>query len=171
MTLALVVRSSVARLAAGRTSALTGRHLSTSARALGPSYTATAVASGAGRNGKISILSPSHELALAMPKELGGTGNGQNPETLFAGGYAACFLSALQLVARESKVKLPDDLAINADVTIANNGDGFELAVVLTGKSDKIDKAELEKLLHEAHKICPYSKATRNNIPVELKVA
>ncbi|KAK0524349.1 hypothetical protein OC834_000005 [Tilletia horrida] len=152
--------------------ALPSRFFSSSARALGPAYTAHAVASGAGRNGEVKLTSGKDlSLKLAMPKELGGDGNGHNPEQLFSSGYASCFLSALQLVARESKVKIPEDIAINADVTIAKSDDGFGLSVVLTGKSSKLEKSELEKLMHEAHKVCPYSKATRGNIPVELKVA
>ncbi|KAE8227312.1 hypothetical protein CF319_g230 [Tilletia indica] len=144
---------------------------SSSARASGPAYTASAKASGAGRNGKVELTNGKEvTFKLAMPKELGGTGDGENPERLFASGYASCFLSALQLVAREGKIKLPEDLAIHADVTIAKGDDGFNLSAVLTGKSDKMPKDELKKLLEEAHKVCPYSKATRNNMPVELKV-
>ncbi|CAD6888809.1 unnamed protein product [Tilletia controversa] len=171
--LARVLARSAARSASSARVVSAARcSFSSSARTFEPSYTASAKASGAGRNGKVELTNGKEVVfKLAMPKELGGTGDGENPERLFASGYASCFLSALQLVAREAKIKLPEDLAIHADVTIAKGDDGFALSAVLTGKSDKMPKDELKKLLHEAHKVCPYSKATRNNMPVELKVA
>ncbi|KDN46610.1 OsmC-like protein [Tilletiaria anomala UBC 951] len=136
-------------------------------------YTAHASASGAGRNGKTECEENGLSLQLAMPKSLGGTGMGANPEQLFSMGYAACFLSALHLVARNAKAQLPEDLSVRADVHLGqpDNGKPFGLAVdlVVDTKSGSKDE-QLKELVSKAHEVCPYSNATRNNITVNLKV-
>lgn len=135
-----------------------------------PLYTATATAHG-GRDGQVTSSDGTINLKLAMPKELGGPGGAAtNPEQLFAAGYAACFESALRLVARMQKLPLTD-AHIRAEVTIGRTDDnGFGLKVALHGKIDGLDEAAALQLMHAAHQVCPYSRATRGNIEVALAV-
>ncbi|KAL7747157.1 hypothetical protein RI367_007517 [Sorochytrium milnesiophthora] len=139
-----------------------------------PMYTATANATG-GRTGVAKLItSPGEkplELSLVMPKALGGTGQGANPEQLFALGYAACFTSALGAVARTGKVKLPADVNTTAAVHIGRpdgNDQGFGLAVDLTVHAPGMDKTELDSVVAKAHELCPYSAATKGNIKVTV---
>ncbi len=135
-----------------------------------PLYTATATAQG-GRNGRIRSSDGVLDMPLAMPKELGGAGGAvTNPEQLFAAGYAACFESALRLVAGKAG-KNVKDASITASATIGKTPDGgFGLAVELKGKMPGLSKEEAEQLMHTAHTVCPYSKATSGNIDVKLSV-
>jgi Ohr subfamily peroxiredoxin len=103
---------------------------------------------------------------------MGGTGKGVNPEQLFATGYAACFLGALKLVASQKKVKLSPDATVTSTVGIGPRSEGgFGLEVSLEVSVPGLSKAEAEPLVEEAHQVCPYSNATRNNIDVKLSVA
>lgn len=132
-------------------------------------YTATASAT-AGRDGKISAEDPPLALNLAMPKALGGPGGaGTNPEQLFAAGYAACFGSAVKLVAGLKKLA-PTSVTIVAKVAIGKEGQGFKLAVELVGKLPGLSKDQAMDLMKAAHEVCPYSNATRGNIDVALAV-
>ncbi|MGD7051580.1 organic hydroperoxide resistance protein [Sutcliffiella horikoshii] len=131
-------------------------------------YTAKVTASG-GRAGKIQSEDGTLDLALAMPKSLGGTEKegATNPEQLFAAGYSACFDSALNLVARQARQKIESKVV--AEVSIGKDTDGgFKLAVVLNVSINGVTQEEAEKLVKQAHEVCPYSKATRGNIEVEL---
>ncbi|WP_404346740.1 organic hydroperoxide resistance protein [Sutcliffiella horikoshii] len=131
-------------------------------------YTAKVTASG-GRAGKIQSEDGTLDLALAMPKSLGGTGKegATNPEQLFAAGYSACFDSALNLVARQARQKIESEVI--AEVSIGKDTDGgFKLAVVLNVSINGVTQEEAEKLVKQAHEVCPYSRATRGNIEVEL---
>jgi Ohr subfamily peroxiredoxin len=92
-----------------------------------------------------------------------------NPEQLFAAGYSSCFGSAILAVAGADKLK-PDNVQVTAEVTLVVNGHDYSIAVKLKAKIDGVSREEAEKLLHTAHQVCPYSKATRNNIPVELEL-
>jgi Ohr subfamily peroxiredoxin len=132
-------------------------------------YVASATASG--REGRAVTSDGRLDVTLAAPRELGGTGEGTNPEQLFAAGYAACFASALGLVARQRRVE-DFDAAVTADVSLSGNGrQGFGLAVVLHVElPEAIDAALGRELVEIAHQVCPYSNATRGNIPVELLV-
>jgi osmotically inducible protein OsmC len=138
--------------------------------AITPLYTATATAQG-GRNGRIRSSDGVLDMPLAMPKELGGAGGAvTNPEQLFAAGYAACFESALRLVAGKAG-KNVKDASITASATIGKTPDGgFGLAVELKGKLPGLSKEEAQQLMHTAHTVCPYSKATSGNIEVKLSV-
>ena len=100
---------------------------------------------------------------------MGGSGGGANPEQLFAAGYAACFHSALQAVARNQKVELGDS-AVGARVGIGKQGEGFQLAVDLEVSIPAQDKATAQQLADAAHQVCPYSTATRGNIEVTVTV-
>ncbi|MBN9229399.1 MAG: organic hydroperoxide resistance protein [Legionella sp.] len=132
-------------------------------------YTATAHTHG-GRNGHVETSDGALKLDLAMPKELGGTGNGNNPEQLFAAGYAACFESALRYVAQMEKIKL-EDAAMNAEVSLYPTPEkGFKLGVKLHAQIKGLSQQEAEALVEKAHKVCPYSNATRGNIDVDLSV-
>lgn len=134
-------------------------------------YTAEAIATGAGRAGEVRSSDGVIDEVLAIPKELGGPGgDATNPEQLFAAGYAACFNSALALVARQAKVDMPSS-SVTARVGIGPQGGGFGLTVTLIVTIPGVDNAVAEELAAKAHMVCPYSNATRGNIEVELKVS
>ena len=133
-------------------------------------YTARATAKG-GREGEAASDDGHLRVRLGAPKEMGGKGGEvTNPEQLFAAGYAACFLSALKLVAGKQKIAVSDESAITAEVSIGPKGEGFGLAVKLLASLPGVDKAKAEELVATAHKVCPYSNATRNNITVDIEV-
>jgi Ohr subfamily peroxiredoxin len=134
-------------------------------------YTATATAIG-GRSGSIKSSDGVLDHKLAYPKELGGPGGAAtNPEQLFAAGYAACFENALLRVARERKQPIRES-SVTAHVAIGRNDKGFfELAVELEISVPDHDHGEIEQLARIAHEeVCPYSRATRGNIEVKLRV-
>lgn len=131
-------------------------------------YTASATATGDGRNGHTRSSDGRLDLDLAVPVEMGGAGGGSNPEELFAAGYAACFHSALKLVAGKAKAPIADT-AVTADVSIGPNGNGgFGLAVALHVELSGVDEETGRQLVEQAHQVCPYSNATRGNIEVSL---
>ena len=133
-------------------------------------YTAEALATGEGRDGHARTSDGKVDLELSIPKEMGGNGVGTNPEQLFAAGYAACFHSALRLVAGQEKADVSDS-AVGARVSIGSldNG-GFGLAVELEVTLPNVDHDTAQKLTEKAHEVCPYSNATRGNIDVNLIV-
>ncbi|WP_199089878.1 organic hydroperoxide resistance protein [Bosea sp. ASV33] len=136
-------------------------------------YTAHGSATG-GREGQAATDTGNVKLVLNTPKELGGGGGeGTNPEQLFAMGYSACFLGALKFVAGKEKVKIPEDARVSADIGIGprDDGQGFGITAKLTVSVPGLDKATVEDLVQKAHVVCPYSHATKGNIPVELTVA
>lgn len=132
-------------------------------------YTANASAT-AGRDGRVKSDDGHLDLAVVPPKALGGSGAGTNPEQLFAGGYAACFGSALAHVARAQKIST-GPVSVAAQVTIGSVGQGFGLEVELVVTAPELPREQAEALVHAAHEVCPYSNATRGNIPVTLRVA
>ena len=133
-------------------------------------YTASATTAG-GRAGKATTASGNLSLDLDVPKELGGNGGkGTNPEELFALGYSACYGSALQHVADQQKIDL-GNFTVTAEVSIGKNEeDDFQLAVILDTFIPGIDIEKGEKLIKEAHEVCPYSRATEDNIDVTLNL-
>uniref|UniRef100_A0A942T780 Organic hydroperoxide resistance protein n=1 Tax=Neobacillus citreus TaxID=2833578 RepID=A0A942T780_9BACI len=134
-------------------------------------YTAEALATGEGRNGHVTTSDGTLDLDLAIPKEMGGSGNGANPEQLFAAGYAACFHSALQGVARAQKVKIADS-TVGGRVQIGPNGQGgYQLAVLLEVVLPGLEHDVAQGLADAAHQVCPYSNATRGNIDVTITVS
>ena len=135
-------------------------------------YSTRATATG-GRDGRARTDDGSFEVTLGTPKELGGNGQGNNPEQLFASGYAACFLGAMKFVAAQGQhAKVPADASVSATVGIGPRADkGFGLAVTLEITLPGIDRTAAEALVAEADTICPYSHATRGNIDVKLVVA
>jgi len=134
-------------------------------------YTAHSTAT-VGRDGR-AVSSDKHlDVKLSTPKELGGAGgDGTNPEQMFAAGYAACFLSAMKFVAAATKLALPADAAVNAEVGIGpNDKGGFGLAAELKVSLPGLDSAAAQALVAKAHEVCPYSNATRGNIDVKVSV-
>jgi Ohr subfamily peroxiredoxin len=132
-------------------------------------YTAHAHAVG-GRQGTAKTDDGHLDVTLGYPKSMGGNGEGTNPEQLFAAGYAACFLGALGLVARNQGVKLGEH-SLDSEVDLIKDDVSFHVVARLTLNAPDLDRETAEKLLHAAHEVCPYSKATRGNIEVVLKVA
>jgi osmotically inducible protein OsmC len=132
-------------------------------------YTAEAISTGDGRNGHVASSDGRIDLDLAFPPEMGGTGEGANPEELFAAGYAACFHSALRLVAGRDHAQLGDS-TVTAQVGIGPDGDAFGLVVTLIIQAPGLDRDKVRELADVAHQVCPYSRATRGNISVELRV-
>ncbi len=134
-------------------------------------YTATAKVHG-GRQGKVESSTGALDVSLVMPKELGGGGgNGTNPEEMFAAGYGACYQSALANVARKEKVNVTDTV-VTSNVMIDKDpsDDGFKLSVRLDVSIPGLSKEEAMDIAKKAHDFCPYSKATRGNIDVELNI-
>ena len=133
-------------------------------------YTAHATSTG-GREGSSKSSDGVLDVNLTTPKEMGGNGAvGTNPEQLFAAGYSACFIGAMKYVAKTQKIDLPADTSIRADVGIGPIPTGFGIQVALNISIPGMDRAEAETLVEAAHKVCPYSNATRGNIEVALNV-
>jgi len=133
-------------------------------------YTAVAHATGDGRNGHVRSDDGVLDLDLKVPKELGGPGGEfPNPELLFAGGYAACFHSALKFVAAADKTDVSDS-EVSATVGIGPSGAGFGLEVELDVHIPNLDDAAAKALVDKAHQVCPYSNATRGNVDVQLRI-
>jgi lipoyl-dependent peroxiredoxin len=132
-------------------------------------YTAAAMSTGDGRNGHVRSSDGQVDLDLAIPKEMGGAGGATNPEQLFAAGYAACFHSALKMLAGKQKAPVTDS-SVSAEVGIGpNDAGGFALSVALHVELAGVDQATADALVEAAHQVCPYSNATRGNIPVTLE--
>ena len=133
-------------------------------------YRAHATATG-GRDGRVRSSDGNLDVKLSVPKEMGGGGGAAtNPEQLFAAGYAACFLGAMKFVAGQKKMQIPADTSIDSSVGIGPIPGGFGIEVDMNIKLPGMDRAQAEELVAAAHKVCPYSNATRNNIDVRLKV-
>ena len=121
-----------------------------------------------GRNGRAMLDDGGLALAMALPKDLGGAGDGHNPEQLFALGWSSCFGQAILVLAKKHGVD-GQAAKVTCDVTLNTDG-GFSLAAELKVSIPGADQAKVQALVEEAHQICPYSKATRNNVPVKLTV-
>ena len=133
-------------------------------------YTATAHATGDGRNGHARSDDGFIDLDLRIPTEMGGPGGATNPEELFAAGYAACFHSALKLVAGQRKLDVTGT-EVSASIGIGpNDTGGFGLTAALVVYAPALDHDTAVALTEVAHEVCPYSNATRDNIDVELSV-
>jgi lipoyl-dependent peroxiredoxin len=133
-------------------------------------YTATATATGDGRNGHSRSEDGFVDVDLRIPTEMGGQGGATNPEELFAAGYAACFHSALKVVAGQRKLDVTGtEVSASIGIGPLDNG-GFGLTAALVVYAPKLDKATAQSLTEAADKVCPYSNATRGNIEVDLSV-
>jgi osmotically inducible protein OsmC len=134
-------------------------------------YSTVATATG-GRDGHAATKDGTLDVALSTPKELGGAGGpGNNPEQLFAAGYSACFLGAMKFVASQGGPKVPAETTVTATVGMGPRSEGgFGIDVSLEVSLPGIPHDEAEALVEKAHQVCPYSNATRNNVPVRLTV-
>lgn len=130
-------------------------------------YTAEATATG-GRDGRARTSDGKVDVLLTPPKEMGGSGEGTNPEQLFACGYSACFLGAIKFVAGKEKIAVPRDASITGHVGIGPIPTGFGLEAELRISLPGMDRAQAQALVDKAHIVCPYSNATRGNIEVKL---
>jgi lipoyl-dependent peroxiredoxin len=132
-------------------------------------FTAESTATGGGRDGHVKSSDGRIDLDTRPPKEAGGSGDGTNPEQLFSAGYAACFLGALRLVARNDDIALDDATGITARVGFGKDpAGGFGINVHLIGYLPGLEQSAADDLMGKAHQVCPYSKATRGNIDVKL---
>ncbi|MCX5226031.1 organic hydroperoxide resistance protein [Streptomyces sp. NPDC006553] len=131
-------------------------------------YTAVATAEG-GRDGRVATDDGKLDFVVNPPKAMGGSGAGTNPEQLFAAGYSACFQGALGVVARNEKADISGS-TVTAEVGIGKNDDGFGIIVKISATIPNVDVETAKGLIEKAHQVCPYSKATRGNITVELAV-
>ena len=120
-----------------------------------------------GRDGAAQSSDGRLDIKLSSP---GSTGAGTNPEQLFAAGWSACFIGAMGLVAQQLKVKLPADLAVDTEVDLASGEGGYSLQARLNVSLPGVDADTARALVDGAHQHCPYSKATRGNIPVEINL-
>jgi osmotically inducible protein OsmC len=130
-------------------------------------YTAKAHTTG-GREGGASRTSDGRlDVKLSIP---GAPGNGTNPEQLFAVGWSACYTSAMKIVAAQMKVKLPPEMAVDAEVDLCTGDDGYFLQARLNVSLPGLDREIARKIADIAHQTCPYSKATRGNIDVAINL-
>ena len=135
-----------------------------------PIYTAIAHASGGGRDGHVRSEDDQIDFDTRPPKEMGGSGEGTNPEQLFAAGYSACFLGATHLVGKNAGVDTKD-AGVSASVSIGDNGQGgFGLAVELDVYLPNVTAERRQEIADAAHQVCPYSNATRGNIDVKVTI-
>ncbi|MFG2296961.1 organic hydroperoxide resistance protein [Streptomyces sp. NPDC048603] len=132
-------------------------------------YTAVATAEN-GRDGRVASNDGQLDVVVNPPKEMGGSGAGTNPEQLFAAGYSACFQGALGVVARNESADITG-ATVTAEVGIGKNDEGFGIIVKIVASIPTVDQERAKDLVEKAHQVCPYSKATRGNITVELSVA
>ena len=130
-------------------------------------YTARARTTG-GRDGRSVSDDGLLDVRLSPPKAMGGAGGATNPEQLFAAGYSACFIGAMQFVAGRDKIQMPKDASIEGVVGIGEIENGFGIEVELRISLPGMDDAEAKKLIDAAHVVCPYSNATRGNVDVTL---
>jgi lipoyl-dependent peroxiredoxin len=130
-------------------------------------YTARTHTQG-GRDGSARSSDGRLDVRLAQP---GSTGDGTNPEQLFAAGWSACFLGAIRIAASRLKIALPISPAVDAEVDLGMSGEAFELAARLTVSLPGVEREAAQRLLAAAHETCPYSRATRNNIAVVIQLA
>ncbi len=131
-------------------------------------YTAESTATGGGRDGNVKSTDGLLDLQTRPPKEMGGSGEGVNSELLFSAGYAACFLGALRLVAKNEKIALDDATGVTVRVGIGKDDTGYGLTSEIIGYLPGLEQAQAEELMAKANQVCPYSKATHGNIESRL---
>lgn len=140
--------------------------------AIEPVYEVTSKASGGGRDGEVVSDSGQIDLELRPPKEMGGSGEGSNPEELFSAGYAACFLGALRATSKKGDTPAPEGSTISVKVGIGKDDSdgGFGLVVEINAYLPGLEQDKAQELAEAAHAFCPYSKATKGNIEHTLNV-
>ncbi len=131
-------------------------------------YTVSATSLG-GRTGHVKTSDGILDLDLKAPKEMGGPGGATNPEALFAAGYSACFNGALNLAAKLKRVRV-GETQIKMTITLGKDDAGnFRLGALIEATVPGVTQAQAEELVKDAHNICPYSRATKGNIDVEIR--
>jgi Ohr subfamily peroxiredoxin len=132
-------------------------------------YTTQSTATGGGRDGHVQSDDGRIDMETQPPKAMGGNGEGTNPEQLFSAGYAACFLGALRLVAGKSKVQLDDATDVTVEIGFGkDSAGGFGLTGKIVGHLPGVEQSVADDLVEQAHQVCPYSKATRGNVDVDV---
>jgi lipoyl-dependent peroxiredoxin len=132
-------------------------------------YSTESTATGGGRDGHVKSDDGRIDMDTRPPKAMGGSGEGTNPEQLFAAGYAACFLGALRLVSGKAKVKLEDATSVSVEIGFGKDSEGgFGLTGKIVGYLPGLDQSVADDLVHQAHGVCPYSKATRGNVDIDV---
>ena len=133
-------------------------------------YSTTATATGDGRNGHTATEDGMVDVDVRVPVELGGAGGATNPEQLFAAGYAACFHSAMKLVAKPMEIDVTDsEVSVTAGLGMLDSG-AFNLALEIDVHVPNATREQAQALVERAHEVCPYSNATRGNVEVQLGV-
>ena len=133
-------------------------------------YTAESTATGGGRDGHVKSSDGRIDLDTRPPKAAGGSGEGTNPEQLFAAGYSACFGGAIGAVSRIQKIQ-PGNFTVTAKVTLGKSGENYGIAADIEVSLPDLPRDKAQALVEAAHQVCPYSKATRGNIEVSVKLA
>ncbi|MFL2133244.1 organic hydroperoxide resistance protein [Desemzia sp. FAM 24101] len=131
-------------------------------------YSTTAINVG-GRVGESRLPDGSFSVKVSTPKEMGGPGQGSNPEQLFALGYSACYHSALEHYKKEEKISNKSEVTLTINLLSDPTDGGFKLAAVIEVAVEGLEDAKVQELAEKAHKYCPYSKATQGNIDVTVK--
>jgi lipoyl-dependent peroxiredoxin len=132
-------------------------------------YTSEVTSTGGGRDGHVRSADGIIDLDVKQPPALGGPGGGTNPEQLFAAAYAACFHGAVRLAAKKKGVTVGDDTSVEAAVSVAPDETTLAVSAVLTAHLPGLDQSVADDVLELAHQLCPYSKATRGNVDVQLR--
>jgi osmotically inducible protein OsmC len=133
-------------------------------------YSTTATATGDGRNGHTATEDGMVDVDVRVPPEMGGPGGATNPEQLFAAGYAACFHSAMKLVAKQLDVDATaSEVSVTAGLGMLDDG-SFNLALEIDVHVPSATPEDAQRLVERAHEVCPYSNATRGNVEVKLGV-
>lgn len=130
-------------------------------------YTAKAHTTGGRENGASRTDDGRLDVTLSVP---GTPGSGTNPEQLFAAGWSACFLSAVKVVARKKKIELPENVAVDAEIDLGTTDGNYGLSARLNVSLPGVESSAAKALVEAAHEVCPYSRATRGNVDVEIKV-
>lgn len=131
-------------------------------------YTGKTHTTSGGRDGAARSSDGRLDIQLSSP---GSAGTGTNPEQLFAAGWSACFIGAMKLAARAAQVTLPADLAVDAEVDLGTAGNAYFLQARLNVSVPGLERDVAQRIVDAAHQTCPYSKATRGNIDVEIRIA
>lgn len=126
-------------------------------------YTGSTVVTG-GRDGAARSTDGHLDVRLSPP----GAGSGTNPEQLFAAGWSACFIGAIGIAARKMQLPAPRDVSVNAEVDLVQTGEAYSLQARLNVSLPGVDRNVGQSLIEAAHQTCPYSKATRGNIDVQI---
>lgn len=131
-------------------------------------YTAKALSTGGGRDGRVATDDRILDLAVRPPKALGGSGEGTNPEQLVAAGWAACFNGALQLMMKNAGVEAIQPPEVRVEMTLNRAEGGFGLSAKIHAIVHGVDETQARKLVQQAHAFCPYSRAMRDGIDIDV---